>query len=205
MFCRWCLKSEWLSSVPTQTASFWTEYLSGLYWRQTLLFFFFLCFFYFVIWKKKYVIPLVCDTEFMMQKSRIVVVWCIAVFLCAFKGHGRRCNSTFTDVRPRYCTAVATGLLCCFPLRGSQFTLISQGDEVEWFAGRFNRLSSKLDHFSWQALPPCPSFINQPPYSVSCVGHCVANACLFQPITERKKNKKNILYRNWWPDMTLNN
>lgn len=82
--------------------------------------------FYFVIWKKKEnVIPLVCETNSRCKRDmHCCCVMYRCIFLC-IKGHDSRCISTLQMCVVLYCTAVMTGLLCCFPF--------FEGLGLQWF------------------------------------------------------------------------
>lgn len=114
------------------------DWVAPLYQGKTLLFIF-----YFVIWKTSF---LCLWNEFLMQKRRIVVVWCIAVFSCALRdmidaaAQRYRCASWVLHS----CNELFTLLL---PLWASQFTLIIQGRQY-WVTGwMLNRLSSNWISF----------------------------------------------------------
>lgn len=75
--------------------------------------------------KKENVIPLVCETNSRCKRDmHCCCVMYRCIFLC-IKGHDSRCISTLQMCVVLYCTAVMTGLLCCFPF--------FEGLGLQWF------------------------------------------------------------------------
>lgn len=147
--------------------------------------------FYFVIWKrKKNVIPLVCETNSRCKRDmHCCCVMYRCIFLC-IKGHDSRCISTLQMCVVLYCTAVMTGLLCCFPF--------FEGLGLQWFVtdvtvgcltARFliGSLFMTNTAFVSRFLPV--SLTSYPPHTYYKLhgGHCIANWCLLQPITDGGK------------------
>lgn len=195
--CRWCRKSEWLSSVPTQTASLWTKELNCM--RKDLSFILiFIC-----SWKNIIPLPVKPISD---AKERCCCCCCCVMYYCMFlciKGRDGRCTSTLHMCVMHSCSDWFTLLLT---LRQSQFTPVSQTWQGRVIGWMFNSSSSNWISFhDKHTLCVCvchvtvlPSFINLLQI-IGCMGHCVANGCLRQAITERKEWSQSGTDGQTWP------